>query len=380
MSNGLQQVINYMIPAVGTPRSYFWTGVLDATPVTIDFRNVNGGNIDGQPFRPSGVFIDNTLGTGPLTVVINEISYQMVCLAGELLNLQFPAPTDISVSFVGNGQATLAFVDFPVLPYRNLAVAGGTALWGAIGGILSDQADLQSALDAKITNPAGAVDGEALIISGGVPQWLPIPASSVTWGSITGTLSDQTDLQTALNAKITDPGGAVNGEVLTISAGSPQWLPPAGGGSGAPWENIATWTFSTAVANVDFINLGAYTELKVVGRNITMSASSIQGLLVSHDNGATFPSVGPNYVEISAAGVPSGAAFFSTHTTATTSPRNFIVELEGINMTSTFKMLRASGGPASVYEGSSAPIDAIRIFGTAGANLTGGTIELYGRR
>jgi hypothetical protein len=54
---------------------------------------------------------------------------------------------------------------------------GGAAIWGGITGTLSNQLDLQAELDNKI-----AVGG-------------------VTWGSITGTLSNQTDLQTVLDAK-----------------------------------------------------------------------------------------------------------------------------------------------------------------------------------
>jgi len=119
MSNGLTQVVNYMIPAVGTPRAYIQSGVLSATPVAIDFRGVDGGNIDGQPFRPSGVFIDNTQGAGTLTIVLNEIAYAITCPAGESVNLQFPAPINLSVAITGNGQATIVFVDFPVIPYRS---------------------------------------------------------------------------------------------------------------------------------------------------------------------------------------------------------------------------------------------------------------------
>jgi hypothetical protein len=52
---------------------------------------------------------------------------------------------------------------------------GGSAIWGGIAGTLSNQTDLQTVLDSKL--------------------------SSVTWGSITGTLSNQTDLQTVLDAK-----------------------------------------------------------------------------------------------------------------------------------------------------------------------------------
>lgn len=119
MSNGLFPTINYMIPAIGTPRGYVQSGVLSATPVTIDFRNVSGGDIDGQPFRPSGVMIDNSQGTGPLTIVINQIAFQIICPAGAALNLPYPAPVDQTVSITGLGQATVVFMDTPVQPYRS---------------------------------------------------------------------------------------------------------------------------------------------------------------------------------------------------------------------------------------------------------------------
>lgn len=120
MAQGLQQAINYMIPAVGTPRMYAVNQTFVAgTPVTLDFRNISGGGIDGQPFRPSGVFIDNSAGVAALQVVINEISYVMTCPAGGALNLQFPAPTEITATITGDGVGTVVFVDFPVIPYRS---------------------------------------------------------------------------------------------------------------------------------------------------------------------------------------------------------------------------------------------------------------------
>lgn len=119
MSNGIQAVTNYLIPPVGIPRVYIHSGTLSATPVFLDFRSTAGGMIDGQPFRPSGVFIDNTQGAGDLTLLVNEINYHMVCPAGESLNAQFPAPINPTFNLTGNGLATVAIVDFPVMPYRS---------------------------------------------------------------------------------------------------------------------------------------------------------------------------------------------------------------------------------------------------------------------
>ncbi len=70
---------------------------------------------------------------------------------------------------------------------------GGSANWGSIGGVLSAQADLQTALNAKL--------------------------NSVSWGQILGTLSLQNDLQNAFNAKqsINAPGS--NGNLIFNSGG-----------------------------------------------------------------------------------------------------------------------------------------------------------------
>ena len=45
--------------------------------------------------------------------------------------------------------------------------------------------------------------------------------AGTTWGSITGTLSSQTDLQTALDAKLNLSGGTLTGDV-TISKATPE--------------------------------------------------------------------------------------------------------------------------------------------------------------
>lgn len=127
-----------------------------------------------------------------------------------------------------------------------------TATWGGISGLLSDQTDLQAALDSKLettsytaadvktkyesnldTNAftdsektkltgieAGAQvnkfdftdapsDGQQYARQNGLWAVVTGGAGGATWGSITGTLSDQVDLQAALDAKI---------EVINLSA------------------------------------------------------------------------------------------------------------------------------------------------------------------
>lgn len=77
---------------------------------------------------------------------------------------------------------------------------GGGGTWGSITGTLSAQTDLQSALDAKQAALVSGtniktVNGNSLVGSGDVT------INAGVWGNITGTLSSQTDLQSALDAK-----------------------------------------------------------------------------------------------------------------------------------------------------------------------------------
>lgn len=79
------------------------------------------------------------------------------------------------------------------------------AAWGNITGDITDQTDLISALDDKedaLGNPG--TNGYVLSSTiAGVRSWVAQSGGGgAAWGSITGTLSAQTDLQTALDAKL----------------------------------------------------------------------------------------------------------------------------------------------------------------------------------
>lgn len=84
------------------------------------------------------------------------------------------------------------------------------AAWGGIGGLLSEQTDLQAALDAAGEPPAwGEVTG-TLSDQTDLQSAVNTAATTATWGDITGTLSDQTDLQAALDAAGGYPPEVVN--------------------------------------------------------------------------------------------------------------------------------------------------------------------------
>ena len=117
----------------------------------------------------------------------------------------------VTVSSVMVGLPTLVGPVGPVGP-QGPAGPSGQGAWGTITGDISEQTDLQDALDLKANTadlgdmamvddaPSNGLEyvrknGDWAVSSGGGG------GGDATWGSITGTLSNQTDLQSALDAK-----------------------------------------------------------------------------------------------------------------------------------------------------------------------------------
>jgi len=123
MNPKLVNTKNYLVPAGGLTHGVIYSGVFSLTPLNIDWRSFS---VDNYPFEPQGVFIDNSEGTGPLIINIQPIDYNVTCPAGVTAQFQFPAPAGMTMSIIGNGQASLVFVDFPVLPNNGLVEIGGT--------------------------------------------------------------------------------------------------------------------------------------------------------------------------------------------------------------------------------------------------------------
>jgi hypothetical protein len=152
-----------------------------------------------------------------------------------------PQPNDqiVDISVIDNAPNVELNITPSVIEI-NVTRGSSTAIWGAITGNIDDQTDLATKFGLK----ADLVDGKvpssqlpsyvddvievanyaALPITGEtgkiyitldnnkVFRWsgstyIEIAANNAIWGAITGTLSSQTDLQTALNAKFNNPTG-----------------------------------------------------------------------------------------------------------------------------------------------------------------------------
>lgn len=105
---------NYLVPAAGTTSAYTLPALIGAA-FPVDFNKVSSDT--GVNFNPSGVLIDNTAGTIPVTLVFPATGFTISCPIGKQMGLQFPAPQGITAVITASG-ANLAFVDYPVLPYQ----------------------------------------------------------------------------------------------------------------------------------------------------------------------------------------------------------------------------------------------------------------------
>lgn len=169
-----QKTSNYLIPSSGGTQAVPVIGVFSAQAEIIDWRQY-ANDVDG-PFSPQGVYIDNTQGTGTLTVEIfaggsasslGVPFWTIECAAGTRVTENFPAPTGQLVSITGDGEATVIFVNYPVLPEANaVTVQGGTV---NIGG--------QPISTTPTVNAAGAPYQV---------QEIPVAASAQFNNSITG--------------------------------------------------------------------------------------------------------------------------------------------------------------------------------------------------
>jgi hypothetical protein len=151
--------------------------------------------------------------------------------------------------------------------------------------------------------------GQWLTTNGSTASWSVLPTDTPLWGTITGTLSDQTDLQSALNAKqnslslgnLTDSGT----DGITVTGGTGAVV-----GSGTSLsQHVADTTHSGYLNSTDwnsFNNKGSGTVSSVSGTapivstggstpaiSIPQATSSVDGYLL-HTDWATFNSKEPS--------------------------------------------------------------------------------------
>lgn len=124
------------------------------------------------------------------------------------------------------------------------APAGGEAVWGSISGTLSNQTDLQNALNDKANTSDIPLSTSQLTNDSGF----------ITDSSLQG-LASESYVNNAVSSKIDNPSGGNVGQVLTKTADGEEWADSQGGGGGdAKNVTIENKTKSGNSYEVDFLN------------------------------------------------------------------------------------------------------------------------------
>lgn len=122
MSEIIRNVSNFLVPATGSTSAMTIKRQLTASDqLYIDFSEKG---LDGSPFRPYGVYVDNTENDTAASVTINEMGFRIVVPARTFLMTPFPAPLNLTATLTGDGVVTFVFVDSPVIPY-SIGPSGG---------------------------------------------------------------------------------------------------------------------------------------------------------------------------------------------------------------------------------------------------------------
>ena len=173
---------------------------------------VGGGLTSTKPIEPNliqnvGFVSRSNVSTGAIQVVaigrVNdvpnlEVGFTFIGTATNPIQYDLITALDSKQDTLVSGTNIKTINGSTVLGSGNLQITT-TDQWGDISGTLSNQTDLQNELNDKQDNLVSgtnikSINGSTVLGSGDL-----VIDTSDAWGDITGTLSDQTDLNTALD-------------------------------------------------------------------------------------------------------------------------------------------------------------------------------------
>ena len=170
---------NYLVPVDGTTHCVTAAGLITGTPYEIDWSAFALSNFK---FYPQGAFIDNTQGTGPLTLAIPSLNFQLIVPTGAFQAVTFPSPARCTMNVTGaNAAAVINFVDFPVIPTPPLLATGLPA--GANVTVSNTPLPTSDEALDPIVTAVGAPAANALTVQGSPGALVlstPLNASAVT--------------------------------------------------------------------------------------------------------------------------------------------------------------------------------------------------------
>jgi len=238
-------------------------------------RGLNIGEVQTQATNAANLAVTNLINGAPAALdTLKEIADSLANdadLAGTL-TLAIAGKSDLghthAVSDISGLQDTLNNISLKEYDNFKTYVAGDVVL--ASNRIFKFNSTVGAAGYGPITHPSYWTEQSASASLAGYATEIFVTSqgyiTSASWGSITGTLSNQTDLQTALNAKVNLSGGSMTGKLncgmgaggTAINIGVRQGgVPPTAPSGGDLWVQNSNFNFKDSYGvNQTAPNLG----------------------------------------------------------------------------------------------------------------------------
>lgn len=227
-------------------------------------------------------------------------------------------------------------------------------------------------------NPITSTTVTITIASPGVVSWTGhgLAADTAIILNTTGALP--TGLTVGAIYYVRNP--AANSFELSATVGGAS-INTTGSQSGAHSAQLAaSWVWSTNVASVAFTGLAGATEIMIYAHGVAVSVSGAAMVQVSTNGGSSYYTTSGDYLAIAQTGTAAntiGSTFWSTNSTAARYGTVTILNptVVGPKFMPSFP---SDSTPLRIFVAElSNPINAIRVVGSAGGNITAGKLYVY---
>lgn len=187
-------------------------------------------------------------------------------------------------------------------------------------------------------------------------------------GRILYPMTARSDVSQSLDAVAAQPGE-------TLVRGPNGWEgTPAGNGVGFGYKMILDQTITSPTAAIDLLDITQWSEIFVWWNNVTLSGNGWRNALLSTNGGATWYTTNGDYMQLNTNGTYTARFDIGGHSIGASAGRNLFIRFIRLPQSPTMLIEANINSLPQVFVASPDQVNAIRLYGYGGYNLTGGRI------